>query len=172
MLHFRAIYADFQPGRARWTDRAKTEVSSRKAVAAAGRLLWKMPGEKVAWSESGSRAWLRGRRMWDELKRQRFQELRGRESALTETERSELAGLAKELEAAEAAYLAPATERLRRQRQTLETRNRALEVLARRKEALLQRLREFLGEARTERRAIERELDAVLAEERRPETEG
>jgi hypothetical protein len=110
--------------------------------------------------------------MWDELKRQRFQQLRGRESALTETERTELAGLVKELEAAEAAYLARAGERLRRQRQTLEKRNRALEALAHRKEALRRRLREFLGEARAERHAIERELDAVLAEDRGSETEG
>ena len=63
--------------------------------------------------------------MWDEQKRQRFQQLRERENALTEAERGELGGLVKELEAAEAAYLAPATERLRQEGQTLEKRNRA-----------------------------------------------
>jgi hypothetical protein len=110
--------------------------------------------------------------MWEEQKRQRLQELRERQSGLTEAERAELAGLLKELEAAEAAYLRPATERLRAEREILEKQNRTLEVLAHRKEGLLRRLRDFLAEAKAERHAIERELDAVLAEGRDPETEG
>src|SRR5438552_10695844 len=103
------------------------------------------------WITGLGQACSRGLSMWDEQKRQRFQQLRERENALTEAERGELGGLVKELEAAEAAYLAPATERLRQEGKTLEKRNRALDVLARRKEALLRRLREFLGEARAER---------------------
>ena len=111
--------------------------------------------------------------MWEEQKRFRFQQLhqRQRESVLTEAEQAELALLVQELEAAEATYLTPATERLRQQRGTLETQNRALEVLALRKEALVLRLRDFLAEARAERRVIECELAAVLAGSRCPETD-
>ena len=103
--------------------------------------------------------------MWDGQRCSRFQQLRQRqrENVLTEAEQAELALLLQELEAAEATYLTPATERLRQQRGTLETQNRALEVLALRKEALVLRLRDFLAEARAERRAIESELAAVLA---------
>jgi D-aminopeptidase len=111
--------------------------------------------------------------MWEEQKRARFQELRQQqsESTLTEAEQAELAVLIQELEAAEAASLVPAVERLRQNREHLESQNRALEVLALRKEALATRLREFLTEARTERRGIERELAAVLAGSRGPETD-
>ena len=103
----------------------------------------------------------------------RFQELRQRqrEGVLTEAEQAELKLLVQELEAAEATYLTPATERLRQQRGTLETQNRALEALALRKEALVLRLRDFLAEAQAERRAIEGELAAVLAGSRGSETD-
>ena len=102
--------------------------------------------------------------MWKEQTANRFQQLRQRQgkSALTEAEQAELALLMQELEAAEAGYLTPATERLRQERETLETQNRTLEVLALRKEALVRRLRDFLAEAQTERRAINGELAAVL----------
>ena len=103
--------------------------------------------------------------MWEERKRSRFQQLRQRqmESALTEAERADLAILVQELEAAEASYLAPATERLGQERQLLETQNRRLELLACRKKALVLRLRNFLAEAQAERQAIDGELAAVLA---------
>jgi hypothetical protein len=86
--------------------------------------------------------------MWDGQRSSRFQQLRQRqrESALTEAEQAELALLVQELEAAEVTHLAPATERLRQERETVETQNRALEVLALRKEALVPRLRDFLAE--------------------------
>lgn len=81
--------------------------------------------------------------MWEEQKRIRFQQLRQRQgmSALAEAEQAELAFLTQELEAAEAACLTPATERLRQEREILETQNRNLEILALRKEALVQRIR-------------------------------
>ncbi|HEV3261310.1 MAG TPA: hypothetical protein VG013_30945 [Gemmataceae bacterium] len=105
--------------------------------------------------------------------RSRFQQLRQRqrENVLTEAEQAELALLVQELETAEATYLTPATERLRQERETLEAQNRTLEVLALRKEALVLRLRDFLAEAQTERRAIECELAAVLAGSRGSEAD-
>ncbi len=108
--------------------------------------------------------------MWDEQKRERFQQLRQRNGALTDAEQAELAQLVQELEAEEAAYLTPATQRLRQEREALEVQNQALEALALRKEALVRRLREFLGEAQAERRAIESELAAVLGGNQAPET--
>jgi hypothetical protein len=110
--------------------------------------------------------------MWDEQKRSRFHQLRQRlrDGGLREAEQAELALLVQELEADEAGYLTPSTERLRQERETLEAQNRALEVLARRKAALALRLRDFLAEALTERQAIESELDAVLAGGRGSET--
>jgi vacuolar-type H+-ATPase subunit D/Vma8 len=83
----------------------------------------------------------------------------------------ELAFLTQELEAVEAACLTPATERLRQEREILETQNRNLEVLALRKEALVRRLSDFLAEAQTERRAIDGELAAVLGGSRGSETD-
>jgi hypothetical protein len=109
--------------------------------------------------------------MWEQQQRERFQQLRQRESVLTEAERAELAALVQELETAEAAYLAPATERLRHDRETIDAQNRSLEILTRRKEALAQRLRDFLTETQAEQRAIESELAAVLASGQGPETD-
>lgn len=112
-------------------------------------------------------------RMGEEQKRRRFQELRQRqqEGELSEAERAELALLVQELEAVEAAYLTPATQRLRQEREAVEEQNRSLEALVRRKEALAQRLRDFLSETQAERRAIERELTAVLAEGQSSDTD-
>ncbi len=103
--------------------------------------------------------------MWDEPKRSRFHQLRERrrDGGLSEVEQAEFALLTHKLEAAEASYLTPATEKLRQERETLEAQNRALEVLARRKELLAWRLRDFLAEAQAERQAIESECAAVLA---------
>lgn len=103
--------------------------------------------------------------MWEEQKHRRFQELRQRQQGgrLSEAEQAELALLVQELEAVEAAYLNPATQRLRQERRTLEEKNRSLETLVRRKETLARRLCDFLAEAQAERKAIERELTAVLS---------
>jgi hypothetical protein len=102
--------------------------------------------------------------MWDDRKRSRFEELRERQRqlVLTEAEEAELSVLVRELETAEGAYLHAATARLRQERETLEAQNRVLEGLARRKEALVVRLRSFLSEVQAERLAIEHELAAVL----------
>jgi hypothetical protein len=101
--------------------------------------------------------------MWDDQKRQRFQLLRGRELQLSEAEQTELASLVQELEAAEAAYLQPATERLSQERELLEKQNRELERLSSRKQDLAERLGRFLVDAHAEQRSIENELAAVLA---------
>ena len=102
--------------------------------------------------------------MWDEQKRQRLELLRQRENAavLADIERGELESLVQELQSAETTYLAPATERLREERQELDTQNRALEALARRRETLARHLRDVLAEARAERQAIQGELAALL----------
>lgn len=111
--------------------------------------------------------------MWEEQQRSRFQHLRQRQrqGVLTEAEQDELAHLVQELEGAEATYLTPAVQRLRQEREALETQNRTLEALALRKEALVLRLRDFLAEAQAERQAIDRELAAVLAGSRGAETD-
>jgi len=108
--------------------------------------------------------------MWDDHKRSRLQQLRQRqgENGLCEAERTELASLVQELEAAESTHLSPATQRLRHERETIETQNRALEGLAIRKKAFVQRLRDFVAEAQAERQAIDRELAAVLAAPAQP----
>lgn len=85
------------------------------------------------------------------------------EGTLTPAERAELASLTEELTAAEAVYLVPGEQRLRREREAIEAQNAALEALADRKSALVARLREVLAQSRTERQAIEGELAAVLA---------
>jgi hypothetical protein len=101
--------------------------------------------------------------MWDEQKRQRFQWLRQREQQLSAAEQTELASLVKELETAEAAYLQPATERLRQERELMEKQNGELEKLSARKQDLAQRLGRVLADARAEQRSIETEVAAVLA---------
>jgi hypothetical protein len=55
--------------------------------------------------------------------------------------------LGQELERAEADYLASAARRLRQEREAIETQNRSLEALVRRKEALARRLRDVLQDA-------------------------
>jgi hypothetical protein len=94
--------------------------------------------------------------MGQEEKHSRFQELRQRqrEQTLTETEQAELQLFTQALEAAEAVYLTPATERLRQERKTVEAQNRTLEALAGRQEALVVRLHPFAAEARAEHREI------------------
>ncbi|HTU93646.1 MAG TPA: hypothetical protein VMF69_26440 [Gemmataceae bacterium] len=89
--------------------------------------------------------------MREDQKKSRFQELRQRqqESGLSEAEQAELTLLIKEVEAAEASYLSPTTQRLRQERESLEDQNRCLEALVSRKEALARRLRDFLAEAQS-----------------------
>ena len=102
--------------------------------------------------------------MWDEQTRRRFELLRQRESAgvIADTERSELESFLEELQSAEAIYLTPATEGLREKRRELDTQNRALEALARRRETLARHLHGVLAEAQAERQTIQGELVALL----------
>jgi hypothetical protein len=101
--------------------------------------------------------------MWDNQKRTRFEELREPSRQLNAVEQTELAALVKELEEVEAGYLKPATERLRRENDSIAKRNLELAELIKRKGALVERLESILAEAQAEERAIEAELAAVGA---------
>lgn len=102
--------------------------------------------------------------MWNEQKSARFRELRSHDRMrLSESEQQELAKLTRDLEAAEAAYLAPATQRLEHEGEQVENQIRNLQNLVQRKRNFVRRLRDFLVEAENERRAIDSELAAVLA---------
>src|ERR1700737_3541824 len=97
---------------------------------------------------------------WDESTRERFRELRQREDkgTLTPEEQAELSRLIQQIEDAEAAYLRPATERLRREREAIETQNRALQALLTREEAFVARLETVLATLKAEREAINEEF--------------
>jgi hypothetical protein len=103
--------------------------------------------------------------MGDTAKRARFEALRQHEEegTITEPEQAELAQMIEEIESAEAAYLGPATERLRAERTQIQARSAALQRLVRRKEALAWRLEQTLAEARGERQAIEEEQNRILS---------
>jgi hypothetical protein len=103
--------------------------------------------------------------MWDDEKRKRFEELREPGRQMDAAEQVELAALVKELEDAEAAYLRPATERLRLENDRRAQRNLELAELIKRKEALVERLESVLAEAQAEERAIENELASVAVGE-------
>lgn len=109
--------------------------------------------------------------MLNEQKRSRLEALRQRasEQALTAREQTELAVLIQEIEAAEAAYLRPATAKLRHERERLEAQNHALLALAQRKQDLVEKLRATLVEAATERRKIDAELSHIIGVEARVE---
>jgi DNA repair exonuclease SbcCD ATPase subunit len=100
------------------------------------------------------------RRMWDESTRHRFQDLRRREldGTLGEAERIELAQRVQELEDFEAARLAPALKRLRRDNLQLQAeveelaeQRQQLERLIEEKEAFLARAHTFVEELEAER---------------------
>jgi hypothetical protein len=67
--------------------------------------------------------------MWDEVKQARCNALRiaERQGTLTEAEGVELLALTQELDVLEAAYLHPATERVRQEREALGEQNSKLE---------------------------------------------
>jgi hypothetical protein len=67
--------------------------------------------------------------MWNKVKQVRFNALRAaeRQGALTEAESAELLALTQELDALEAAYLHPVTERMRQEREALGEQNSELE---------------------------------------------
>ena len=114
---------------------------------------------------TGSPVYLRRRYvMWDDQKRQRFNELREPGRYLNAAEKTEVAALVKELEDMEAAYLKPANERLRNERLAIEKRNARLAVVINKKKAFVERLNRLLTESEAERRAIDREFASVLAD--------
>jgi len=89
--------------------------------------------------------------MWNEAKQARFNTLRaaGRRGVLSEAERAELADLTRQLDALEATYLEPATERLRQEREQLESQNRQLEELLRERQAHLAEVGDVLDQLQT-----------------------
>jgi hypothetical protein len=101
--------------------------------------------------------------MWDAQRRQRFQELRALLEPRSAADQAELNALAQELEVAEAVYLSDTTRRMRGEREQIESRNRRLQSLVTRRNALAERLGNTLAEARAERQAIETELATVLS---------
>ena len=111
--------------------------------------------------------------MWDETKRQRYNQLRTREweGTLTAEEKTELATMMQEICDLEATYLQPATERLQQdtahRRTELEQvveRNGQLEVLIHRKEALLARINAFIAEVTTEQEVLQQSYRTIMGE--------
>ena len=86
--------------------------------------------------------------MWTDDKQARFNALREleRQGSSTDAEKAELAALTQELDALEATYLGPATERIRRERQALEAQNQRLEELLREREDYLARVRGLVAD--------------------------
>ena len=84
--------------------------------------------------------------MWDEVKQARFNALRiaERQGTLTEAEGVELLALTQELDVLEAAYLHPATERVRQEREALGEQNSKLEELLREQQDYLAEIRTLL----------------------------
>jgi hypothetical protein len=111
--------------------------------------------------------------MWDETKRQRYNQLRGHEweGTLTAEEKAELAAMMQEICDMEATYLQPATERLQQdtaqQRIELEQvveRNGQLEGLIHRKDTLLSRINTFIVEVTTEQAVLQQTYRTIMGE--------
>ena len=111
--------------------------------------------------------------MWDEITRQRFSSLRIRErqGVLTAEEQTELDGLYRDIEATEAAYLGPATERRRQETEKLRAINEALRDVIQRKEVHLARMKVALAQFRAEHKALDAELEQLLTQAARAEAE-
>lgn len=83
--------------------------------------------------------------MWDEARRQRFGELRNREThSLTRQEQQELQEMLQELEAQEAVYLRPATQRIAEENRRIQEQNIALKGVLEREERLKRHLTDAL----------------------------
>ena len=111
--------------------------------------------------------------MWDETQRQRYNQLRDHEweGTLTAEEKTELAAMMQEICDMEATYLQPATERLqqdtahrRTEREHVAERNRQLEALIHRKEALLARINTFIAEVITEQEVLQQAYSTIMGE--------
>jgi len=97
--------------------------------------------------------------------RARFRQLRKAQdagAALSPDEQAELAALFQHIEDAEAAYLRPATERIRAERLALEEQKRNLELLVRRGETLVAHLEVMLADLRAKQQAPNSEADTGL----------
>lgn len=77
--------------------------------------------------------------MFTEPQRQRFRALQQREveGALTTSEQAELQSFVQQVEAEEAVYLRPATERLRQERLQIKAQTASLQALLQQREGLL-----------------------------------
>lgn len=111
--------------------------------------------------------------MWTDVQRQRFNHLRDREwrGTLTPEEQRELAAMMQEICDMEATYLQPATDRLQHETAQLRAeleqvlrRNRHLNTLTQRKEALLTRVQAFVAEAEAEQEALQQAYRAMMEE--------
>jgi hypothetical protein len=111
--------------------------------------------------------------MWDETKRQRYNQLRDREweGTLTAEEKTELATMMQEICNMEATYLQPATERVQQDTAHRRTElehvvecNGQLEGLIHRKEALLARVNAFIAEVTTEQEVLQQAYRPIMGE--------
>jgi branched-subunit amino acid aminotransferase/4-amino-4-deoxychorismate lyase len=111
--------------------------------------------------------------MWDKTKHQRFSLLREheRQGTLTTEEQVELQGLYRHLEEMEASYLWPGVERKRHETEKLRAINEALRDVIRRKEEHLARMQATLAQFRTEREALNAEMERILAQAAQAEAE-
>jgi hypothetical protein len=96
--------------------------------------------------------------------RSRFRELQARSDsgAITDSEQEELDSFIHAIELDEAAYLRPATERIKAERAEVEDQNEVLRALLRRQERLAHRLERILEKSRTEQDAIKTKLSGIL----------
>jgi len=111
--------------------------------------------------------------MWTDVQRQRFNHLRDREwsGTLTAEEQRELAAMMQEICDMEATYLQPATDRLQHETAQLRAeleqvlqRNRQLDTLIQRKEALLARVQAFVAEAEVEQETLQKAYRDIMEE--------
>ena len=102
--------------------------------------------------------------MLTEAQRQRFRALQQGEEdgTLSVAEQAELQAFVQLIEDKEAAYLRPATERIRQERLRVEEQNQALQALIRRKERLARRLERVLALSSSEREKINAQVAAIL----------
>src|SRR2546423_5716096 len=103
--------------------------------------------------------------MWDEERHARFQALRtaNRQGSLSEADRAELAGLIRELEDEEAAYLRPASQRLEEEARQLEAHTAPLREILKREKRLAARLERELSAAQKEQDSLRDEKAQIVA---------
>src|SRR5262249_51176620 len=89
---------------------------------------------------------------------------RERQRALTPEEQTELRGLYGHLEDMEASYFLPGIERKRHETEKLRAINEALGDVIQRKEKHLAGMQGTLAKVRTEREALNAELERILAQ--------